>query len=222
MTNDVGTLQDGWELAYQRQSDGPLWQEDAIPILAEVAKALTDRGVETVVDLGCGDGRNLAALVEAGLTCLGVDIAPTGLAHARRVIRQRAFLLRADATNTGLTDASVDAVTCFDVFGQIADPSELIREARRVLVPGGLFVTNAFTPEDETYGEGEEIAPHTFAYRDTLFRYYDEPGIRALFDGWQIHELHRRGWDDPPHGDFRPYPHRHDNWIVYATPLGDD
>jgi SAM-dependent methyltransferase len=218
MTNDLGTLQGGWELAYQQQqSDGPLWQEEPIPILAEVAKELTERGVTTVVDLGCGDGRNLAALVDAGLTGIGIDIAPTGLANARRVIQQRAFLLRADATDTGLTEASVDAVTCFDVFGQIADPSDLIREARRILVPGGVFATNAFTPEDETYGQGELIGPHTFAYKDTLFRYYDEAGIRALFADWEIHELHRRSWDDPPHGDFRPYPHRHDNWIVYAT-----
>ncbi|GAA1177549.1 SAM-dependent methyltransferase [Kitasatospora gansuensis] len=221
MTTDVSykELQYGWEAAYQQQTDdAPLWQEDPIPVIPQAIKALTAREVRTVVDLGCGDGRNLAALVDAGFTALGVDIAPTGLQNAKRIIRQRSFLLRADATELPLIDASVDAVTCFDVFGQIEDPSALVAEARRLLVEGGIFVTNAFTPEDQTYGEGEEIAPNTFAYKDTLFKYYSEEDIRALFDGWEIIALERVSWDDPPHGDFRPYPHTHDNWIVYATP----
>lgn len=215
---DFKELQFGWESAYQQQSDGPLWQEDPIPVIPQAIKALQDRGSRTVVDLGCGDGRNLAALVDAGFTALGVDIAPTGLAHAKRVIRQRSFLLRADATDLPLIDASVDAVTCFDVFGQIQDPTALIAEAGRLLAEGGIFVTNAFTPQDQTYGEGELIAPNTFAYKDTLFRYYTEEEIRALFAHWEIIALERISWDDPPHGDFRPYPHTHDNWIVFATP----
>ncbi|MEU1176794.1 methyltransferase domain-containing protein [Streptomyces sp. NPDC005820] len=213
-----GELQYGWEKAYQEQGEQPLWQEEPIPVIPEAVAELRKREVRSVVDLGCGDGRNLAALVDAGLNALGVDIAPTGLAHARRVIRQRAFLLRADATQLPLIDASVDAVTCFDVFGQIQDPSHLIAEARRIVAADGLFVTNAFTIEDETYGEGEEIARHTFAYKDTLFRFYEEDEIRALFSEWDIHELRRVAWDDPPHGDFRPYRHRHDNWVVFATP----
>lgn len=213
-----GELQYGWEKAYQEQEEGPLWQEDPIPVIADAVEALRRRQARTVVDLGCGDGRNLAAVTEAGFNALGVDIAPTGLAHARRVIKQRSFLMRSDATSLPLVDASVDAVTCFDVFGQVQDPTDLISEARRIIAPGGVFITNAFTLEDGTYGEGEEIAPHTFAYKDTLFRYYPEDEIRILFADWDLHELRRVSWDDPPHGDFRPYPHTHDNWVVYASP----
>ncbi|MBD0844183.1 class I SAM-dependent methyltransferase [Streptomyces sp. TRM68416] len=217
-TVEYAELQYGWEKAYQDQNAGPLWQEDPIPVIPQAIDTLKQRNTHTVVDLGCGDGRNLAALADAGFNALGVDIAPTGLAHARRVIKQRSFLLRADATKLPLIDASVDAVTCFDVFGQIQDPSHLIAEARRIVAPGGLFVTNAFTLEDGTYGEGDEIAPHTFAYKDTLFRFYSEDEMRGLFSDWTIHEIRRISWDDPPHGDFRPYPHTHDNWVVYATP----
>lgn len=211
-------LQYGWELAYQQQdASQPLWQEAPIPVINDALDLLTKQGAQSVVDLGCGDGRNLAALVAGGFGCIGVDIAPTGLAHARTTAAP-AFLLRADATDTGLIDNSVDAVTCFDVFGQISDPTHLVREARRILRPGGVFVVNAFTLDDGTYGEGDEIGPHTFAYKDTLFRYYDEEAIRGLFEHWEVASLFRRSWDDPPHGEFRPYPHRHDNWVVLATP----
>ncbi|CAO5245602.1 class I SAM-dependent methyltransferase [Frankia sp. AgKG'84/4] len=219
---NLGALQQGWEDAYQRQADGPLWQDEAIPVIESAVAELRTRQARTVVDLGCGDGRNLAVLLDAGLNALGVDIAPTGLAHARRVVRQRGFLLHADATRIPLIDGSVDAVTCFDVFGQVADPADLVAEAHRLLRAGGLFVANAFTLEDETFGEGDRIAENTFAYRDTLFRYYAEAEMRALFTDWNLLDLQRVSWDDPPHGEFRPYPHRHDNWVVQATPRDDE
>lgn len=223
MTQDIGTaaLQQGWEDAYAQQGDeGPLWQEDPIPILDGVVKELRARDVRSVVDLGCGDGRNLAALIDAGFTCTGVDISPTGLEHACRAVRGRGFLLRADAAALPLVSGSADAVTCFDMFGQVEDPSAVIAEAGRVLADGGLFVVNAFTLDDSEYGQGKEIGPHTFAYRDTLFRFFDEPALRGLFDGWQVLRVDRISWQDPPHGEFRPYPHTHDNWVIYATPDG--
>lgn len=217
MTVIITELQAGWEDAYRRQNDGPLWQEDPIPLLEPAIEELTRRGVRTVVDLGCGDGRNLASLVDAGLLAMGIDIAPTGIERAKQRIGSRAFYLTGNATSTRLADASIDAVTCLDVFGQVSDPSELIAEAARILVPGGVFVTNAFTLDDETYGEGEPVGEHMFAYKDTLFRYYTEEDMRELLVGWSVEQCFRMSWQDPPHGDFRPYPHRHDNWVVYAV-----
>jgi SAM-dependent methyltransferase len=221
MTELPGTaaLQQGWEDAYAQQGDqGPLWQEDPIPIMDAAVKELRARNVRTVVDLGCGDGRNLAALIDAGFTCTGVDISPTGLLHARRAVQRRGFLLRADAAALPLVSGSTDAVTCFDMFGQVEDPSSVIAEAGRILADDGLFVVNAFTLEDSEYGEGEEIGPHTFAYRDTLFRFFDEEALRGLFDAdWQVLGVDRVSWLDPPHGDFRPYEHTHDNWVLYAA-----
>lgn len=215
----ISTLQQGWEDAYQQQESGAaLWQEDPIPVLEPAIADLKERDARTVVDLGCGDGRNLTVLVDAGFHCTGVDIAPTGLARASERIGSGCFYVLADATRVPIIDASVDAVTCLDVFGQVADPTALIEEARRLLRPDGLFVVNAFTPEDETYGEGTRIGEHMFAYKDTLFRYYTEEDISTLFAGWKVHRVDRMSWVDPPHGAFRPYVHRHDNWVVYASP----
>lgn len=70
-------------------------------------------------------------------------------------------------------------------------------------MPGGLFVVNAFKPDDSEYAVGKEIVPDTHAYRDTLFRFYREPELRALFDGWEIVKLDQLCWQDPPHGEFR-------------------
>ncbi|WP_374628429.1 class I SAM-dependent methyltransferase [Frankia sp. AgPm24] len=176
-------------------------------MIEDAVTELQSRQARTVVDLGCGDGRNLAVLLDAGLNALGVDIAPTGLAHARRIVRQRGFLLHADATRVPLIDASVDAVSCFDVFGQVADPADLVAEARRLLRAGGLFIANAFTIEDGTYGEGVanrgahlRLPGHFFS--DTTprmrWRHCSRTGKFSISDG--SHGTTRRmGTSDPIH-----------------------
>jgi len=211
-------LESGWEAAYAAHDESSLWQDDPSPVLRDVIATLAGRGTRTVVDVGCGDGRNLSALADAGFTCLGVDIAPSALARARRRLGARGFLLESDGGALRLTPGSVDAVTCLDVLGQLPEPAELIAAVRRILVPGGLFVANAFTLDDSEYGRGEPLGGHRFAYHGTLFAFYDEAAVRALFDGWTIVQLDHVSWDDPPHGEFRPYPHTHDNWVVYAVP----
>jgi SAM-dependent methyltransferase len=50
----------------------------------EVDEALLDRVVGPVLDVGCGPGRMVRALRSRGIAALGVEIAPTAVAVARR------------------------------------------------------------------------------------------------------------------------------------------
>ena len=76
---------------------------------------------------------------------------------------------------------------------------------------------NAFATDDGTYGEGDKVGEHIFHYKGTTFRYFGEPELRDLFDiGWNVLKFERMEWDDPPHGEFRPYPHRHVNYFIVA------
>jgi SAM-dependent methyltransferase len=214
------TLDRGWDAAYEENDDLQLWSEEPMPIVPDVVKLAHDRNLRLGVDLGCGDGRNLLALRKGGLELAGVDISARALQRADRLLREHgdgAILLFADACSLPFPDATLDLVTALDVAGQVPDPRPLFEEARRVLRPGGLLVVNLFTPEDETCGEGEEVAPLTFRYRDTLFRYFEEAEIGDLFgEGWKL-DIGTATWMDPPHGSFRPAPHRHVNHVVKAT-----
>ena len=102
----TGDLESGWEAAYAAHDESSLWQDDPSPVLSDVITTLAGRGTRTVVDIGCGDGRNLSALADAGFTCLGVDIAPRALARARRRLGARGFLLESDGGALRLTPGS--------------------------------------------------------------------------------------------------------------------
>jgi len=214
-------LYTGWDDAYQGHNTESLWQDAPIPIIDDTITVLKAQDAKNVCDIGCGDGRNLLPLALAGLHCAGNDLSAKALGHAAHRLAQhglRAFLLPGDATRLPFADNSLDAITCFDVFGQFEAPELALAEFRRVLVPGGLLALNAFTLEDDAFGVGEPVGSHRFLYKNTLFKFFEEAEIQELLSEYEIIRIERVAWQDPPHGDFRPYPHRHESWVVFATP----
>jgi SAM-dependent methyltransferase len=94
-----------------------------------------------LLDVGCGTGYFLAAARQAGYRVSGLDLSRPQLELARRL-----FGLT-DLYPTTLAEyarsraaGSLDVVTAFQVLEHVADPVGFIKDARRVLVPGGYLV----------------------------------------------------------------------------------
>lgn len=95
-----------------------------------------------VVELGVGTGRNLP-LFPADARVVGIDVSPRMLDIARRRAEAlgRSFDLRlGDAQALDLPDASVDVVVSTLTMCSIPDAAAAVREAARVLRPGGRLV----------------------------------------------------------------------------------
>lgn len=98
----------------------------------------------SVVDVGCGVGRTARAL-EGYLTgpYLGTESNPTFLRSARRTVRSPNFTFsRVRGLTIPAPDASVDIVCFFSVLTHLLHEQSYLylREARRVLKPGGRIV----------------------------------------------------------------------------------
>jgi SAM-dependent methyltransferase len=97
---------------------------------------------ERVLDLGCGAGRFVAALREAGAEAVGVELAEAALERARANAPGADLRLLTDDGSLPLEHASVDLVWCSEVLEHVPDTAHLLLEVRRVLRPGGrLLVT---------------------------------------------------------------------------------
>jgi SAM-dependent methyltransferase len=97
---------------------------------------------ERVLDLGCGAGRFVAALGEAGAEPVGVELAEAALERARANAPGADLRLVADDGSLPLEHASVDLAWCSEVLEHVPDTAQLLLEVRRVLKPGGrLLVT---------------------------------------------------------------------------------
>jgi SAM-dependent methyltransferase len=93
----------------------------------------------SVLDVGCGAGGFAELAARAGATVAGVDAAARLIDHAHRLVPGGDFRV-GPMEHLPFADASFDVVTGFNAFQYAADPVAAIREAARVMMPGGRLV----------------------------------------------------------------------------------
>ena len=151
--------------------------EDETGLLGPVA----DRAV---LEVGCGAAQCARWLADQGARVTAFDLSARQLQHARRIDEQldRAplRLVQAEATALPFADGSFDlACSAFGAVPFVADSALLMREAARVLRPGGRWVF---------------AVPHPFRW--ALPDLPDEAGLvvrHSYFDRWPYVEQDEEG-----------------------------
>src|SRR5947209_9244333 len=144
-----GTAQVQGALWSARASD---WAEVHEHNLRPVYEAVLDLvhagpGVSTL-EVGCGSGTALRLAADRGAHVAALDAAPAMVEHARRRV-PGADVRVGDLQFLPYEDASFDAVLGFNAFQYAADAAAALREAHRVLRPGGSVAAMVWGPADE-------------------------------------------------------------------------
>ncbi|MDD1719751.1 MAG: class I SAM-dependent methyltransferase [Methanoregulaceae archaeon] len=144
------------------------------------------RGRGRVLEIGCGDGRLLAASSGGQGEVVGIDFSGNALALCRRNpgLTGRVDLCLADALHLPFSDNSFGAVLAHHVVGHAdAKGREAIAlEIARVLVPGGVFSFRDFAVGDMREGSGTRVEEGSYERSGgILVHYFRIPEIEALF-----------------------------------------
>ena len=102
------------------------------------------------VDLGTGTGRILDLFADRYTRGVGFDINHSMLAYARGKLdaagRDKSTVRHGDIYDVALADGTADAVVMHQVLHFLAEPALAVREAARILAPGGRLVIVDFAP----------------------------------------------------------------------------
>lgn len=140
---------------------------------------------QSVLDLGCGNGRVADAVNEIKATYTGMDVSPALIARAQQLRPQNTFAV-GSMLHTGYDDASFDHVLLIASLHHV--PSHELRkaalaEAARVLRPGGtILMTNwnlhqwSFLWRRWRTNIQKILRQHNRDWNDLLIPWYDQQG----------------------------------------------
>jgi len=145
---------------YGERSEEYFWNtasDDVVmAVLTPALRAMTTaRRPLRVLDVGCGPGNTLRRLQPWGQT-FGAEYSEVGLSVARR--RGLTRLVAADSLRLPFSAETMDCVLALDVIEHVKDDIAALREAHRVLRPGGVLVLTVpafmslWRSHDELYG----------------------------------------------------------------------
>jgi SAM-dependent methyltransferase len=104
--------------------------------VARVLRELLGPGTGGCLELGCGTGVRAGVVRELGWAAAGADLSGAMLRHARG----RLPAMRADAARLPVRDGCLPAVITVMAHTDMPGYPAVLREAARVLRPGGVFV----------------------------------------------------------------------------------
>ena len=139
---------------------------------------LNPQAGELILDVGCGNARDLIPILIKGSKVVGVDISPQMIEEARHELESSALsgyeLKVGDATHLDFPDAYFDKVIASEMIEHIPDWQKALSEMHRVLKPSGEIVIS--TPNRHSwYGFDRYVI-----FEKILHKQWDHP-----YDHWK-------------------------------------
>jgi SAM-dependent methyltransferase len=139
IVKDAGQMEREYELQTHRAEDRHWWYQGRRSVLERAIARLGLPAGASILDAGCGSGRNMVDLARHG-TVTGVELSEASVEVARE--RHAGEVLEGSVMDMPFDDGAFDLTVSLDVIEHLEDDVGALRELRRVTKPGGaLLVT---------------------------------------------------------------------------------
>jgi len=161
---------------------GPIMFE---PFAINTAESIDKADAGSVLELACGTGRvtrHLRQHFKPPVKLVATDLSADMLQVAEAILDDSSIIYKvADAQNLPFADNTFDVAVCQFGLMFLPDKQQGIREAFRVLKPGGLFV---FT----TWDKSENMPLLKLVFNDIMQPYFKPDDRARLFVPFSLHD----------------------------------
>ncbi len=151
---------------------------------AAIVEALADVRIDSFLDLGTGTGRMLELFGPKIGRGLGIDLDPEMLAMARanlaRAGLKNCAVRQGEIYNLALGRDAFDVVIVHQVLHYLDDGARAIREAARVLRPGGRLLVVDFAPHDLEFLREEHAHRRLGFAEETVSQWMRAAGLEVV------------------------------------------
>lgn len=186
--------QEQWNNTYASAQD--FFGTEPSGLAVSVLSALRENDVQTVLELGCGQGRDAFYFAENGFLITALDYSESGILQMKRTAKmecQEGMVtpqLHDARQPLPFPDASFDAVYSHMFFTMEFSEEEVSRmllECRRVLKSGGINIYSVRNDHDPHFGKfeprGEDMWKNPLGF---VVHFFSEEKIRRISSGWDI------------------------------------
>lgn len=187
-----------WNTVYR--ANAAFFGDEPSAFAQKMLGVFRQNGVNTLLELGAGQGRDTLFFAHNGLSVVALDYATQSVnalqtKAANLGLGERITAYRHDArTPMLLPDASVDAVYAHMLLCMYLEWHEILfvlQDVRRVLRPGGLCVWSVRTFFDPHYAAGRHIKEQMYEVGGFIIHFFNEDMIRQCTPGYTVQSIER-------------------------------
>ena len=181
-----------WNGIHQGKPSSEYPEEEVVAFAQRLQRQLPPKS--SVLDAGCGRGRNAFYLSRLGFTVCGCDLSPLALGMASKQPGNAAKFQISHLTQLPYADNTFAAVICVHVlpYHLKADIIKSISELWRVLQPSGWLYYDLLDCNDLEYGHGQRLEEHTFLTLDgTPIHFSSRQEVNELAKGFSLERVAR-------------------------------
>ncbi len=189
-----------WNKIYE--NDASFFGEESSNFAISCYDTMKDK-VKTILELGCGQGRDSLFFASKGIKVKALDYSQLAIEQLSQLAKQKGLSINAstyDATKPlPFSDSEFDAVYSHMLFSMGFTQEQLkfiFQEIKRVLKNNGFHFFSVRNHNDKFYGTGTRLDDEIYDINGFQIRFFTKQEIENLSEGFKIIEI-REEYEEP-------------------------